>query len=236
MNSLFSFQPPTSITSFYQSLTTSKPKEKVDMILEPLQAMIQLALLSLCPMGTKLCIHENILYLQSPTLIQPFTRWYHSDKKDDVYFLYGVMKRYIKWYNPHVNKNSPVSPELYQLVTTMAIQGLDGLLKTYRSSDSNTVIHVIQMYKNILEMNNDKIMTDEYVVDADKNRVHLDEVFEKIVNIYEPKMVEVIYHTLEWIQAETDSINQAHMIDGFNLLLQKTTKAIREWIRVHLTL
>ena len=32
------------------------------MILEPLQSMIQLALLSICPVGTKLRIKENILY------------------------------------------------------------------------------------------------------------------------------------------------------------------------------
>jgi hypothetical protein len=236
MNSLFSFQPPASITTFYQSLTASKPKEKVDMILEPFQAMVQLALLSICPIGTKLCIHENILYLQSPTLIQPFTRWYHSDKKDDVYFLYGVMKRYIKWYNPQVNKESPVSQKLYQLVTSMAIEGLDCLFKTYRSADSNTVIHVIQMYKNILELNNDKIMTEDYSLDVDKSRIHIDEVFEKIVAVYEPMILEVVYHTLELIQAEKDSINQTHMIDGLNLILHKTTKAIREWIRVHLTL
>ena len=65
------------------------------MILEPLQAMVQLALLSICPIGTKLRIQENILQLQFPTLIQPITRWYNADKKDDVYFLYGVIKRYL---------------------------------------------------------------------------------------------------------------------------------------------
>jgi hypothetical protein len=146
------------------------------------------------------------------------------------------MKRYIKWYNPLVNKESPVRQELYQLVTSMAIEGLDSLFKTYRSADSNTVIHVIQMYKNILELNNDKIMADDYSIDADKSRIHIDEVFEKIVVIYEPIMLDVIHHTLELIQAEKDSINQTHMIDGLNLILHKTTKEIREWIRIHLTL
>ena len=146
MNSLFQLKTPASISSFYQSLTASKSKDKVDMILEPLQAMVQLALLSICPIGTKLRIQENILHLQSPTIIQPLARWYCSDKKDDVYFLYGVIKRYIKWYNPQINKKSPLKQELYDLITTMAIEGLDNLFKTYSSSDSNTVIHVIQMY------------------------------------------------------------------------------------------
>lgn len=206
------------------------------MILEPLQAMVQLALLSICPIGTKLRIQENILQLQSPTIIQPIARWYYEDKKDDVYFLYGVIKRYLKWYNPQVNKKSPMTAELYQLVTNMAIQGLDQLFKTYSSSDSNTVIHVIQMYKNLLEHNNDKIMADEYMVDAEKGRINIDEVFENIVGIYDATCLNVLLNTLELLRAEEDETNRVYMMEGLNLILYKITKAIRDWIRVNLTL
>ena len=91
-------------------------KDKINMVLEPLQAMIQLALLSLSPIGTKLTIQENILYLQSPNIIQPVSRWYNSDKKDDLYFLFQVIKRFIKWYNPIINKDSLMNEELYKLI------------------------------------------------------------------------------------------------------------------------
>lgn len=236
MNSLLPFKTPASLTSLYQSLTATKSKDKVDMILEPLQAMIQLALLSICPIGTKLRIQENILHLQSPTLIQPITRWYYADKKDDVYFLYGVIKRYLKWYNPRMNEKSPVSPELYQLITGMAMEGLNQLFKTYSSSDSNTVIHVIQMYKNLLEYNNDKIMADEFVIDAEKNRINIDEVFEKIVSIYDATLLHMLQNTLELVRKEEDDTNRVYMMEGLNLILYKVTKAIRDWIRVNLTL
>ena len=39
----------------------SNPKERLDMILEPLQVMIQLAILGFCPRGTKISINENYL-------------------------------------------------------------------------------------------------------------------------------------------------------------------------------
>lgn len=206
------------------------------MILEPLQAMVQLALLGICPIGTKLRIQENILQLQSPTLIQPLARWYHSDKKDDVYFLYGVIKRYLKWYNPNVNKKSPMSQELYQLVTDMAQEGLNQLFKTYSSSDSNTVIHVIQMYKNLLEYNNDRIMADEFIVDAEKNKINIDEVFEKIVEIYEPILLQMLHPALDLLRVEEDETNRSYMMEGLNLMLYKVTQAIRDWIKVNLTL
>ncbi len=235
MNSLFNMQPGQSFNYMYNSIVYGgKPKDKIDMILEPLQAMIQLALLSICPIGTKLRISENILYLQSPTIIQPLSRWYYCDKKDDLYFLYSVIKRYIKWYNPNINKKSPVSVELYQLITSMGIEGLNNLFKTYSSSDSNTVIHVIQMYKNLLEYNNDKIMTDEYLLDVEKNKINIDEVFENIITIYDDVILNVVYNILQLVKKEDNIMGQQQIIDGLNSILYKTNYSIKEWIKLNL--
>ena len=198
--------------------------------------MIQLALLGICPIGTKLRIQENILYVQQPTLMQPLSRWYNADKKDDLYFLYSVIKRYIKWYNPISSKKSPLTVELYQLITAMAMEGLNHLFKTYSSSDANTVIHVIQMYKNLLEYNNDKILVDEYIVDVEKNKVNIDEVFERIISVYDGNILQVIHHTLLLIKEENDGGIQSHNIDGLNSILCKYNKAIKEWIKLNLIL
>ena len=43
-------------------------KEKADMILEPMQVMIQLAILSYEPIGTKIHVSNNILKLQNEIL------------------------------------------------------------------------------------------------------------------------------------------------------------------------
>ena len=71
-----------SISMLYNTFVYNKQKDKIDMILEPLQSMLQLALLSICPVGTKLRIKENILYIQMPNIAQPFVRWYNADKKE----------------------------------------------------------------------------------------------------------------------------------------------------------
>jgi hypothetical protein len=220
----------------YNAFSHSRQKDKIDTILEPLQAMIQLTLLGICPIGTKLRIQENILYVQPHSLMQPLSRWYNTDKKDDLYFLYSVIKRYIRWYNPTSNKKSPLSVELYQLITAMAIEGLNQLFKTYSSSDANTVIHVIQMYKNLLEYNNDKILLDEYIVDVERNKVNIDEVFERIISVYDPNILQVVYHTLLLIKQENNDNIQSHNIDGLNSILSKYNIAIKEWIKLNLIL
>jgi len=230
------FQPSHAINLMYNAFVYNKQKDKIDMILEPLQSMIQLALLSICPVGTKLRIKENILYLHTPNITQPFIRWYNADKKDDLYFLYAVIKRFIKWYNPALNNKSIMSEELYQLIITMSIEGLGNLFKTYTSSDSNTVIHVIQMYKNLLEYNNDKIMIEDYIVDGEKNKINIDEVFEKIIVIYERNIMQVTYYTLLQAKEETEYNYKTNIIDGLNLILNKYNTIIKEWIQLNLIL
>jgi len=236
MASLLPFQPSKAISMLYNTFIYNKQKDKVDMILEPLQSMLQLALLSICPVGTKLRIKENILYLQMPNIAQPIVRWYNADKKDDLYFLYAVIKRFITWYNPTLNNKSMMSMELYQLIITMSIEGLNNLFKTYTASDSNTVIHVIQMYKNLLEYNNDKIMIEDYIVDGDKNKINIDEVFEKIITIYDENILSVMYFSLLQAQAETEYNNKNNVIDGLNMILNKYNLIIKEWIQLNLVL
>ena len=224
MNTLFMLE-----ASQYKGLYSlvSKSKDNIDMILEPLQSMIQLALLSVSPIGTKLTIQENILYLQYPNIIQPLSRWYNADKKDDMYFLFQVIKRFIKWYNPAINKKSIITKELYQLISTMSIMGLNNLLKTYGSSDSNTIIQVINMYKELLE-NNDSHKYEEV------DKINIDEVFENITKLYDIVLHDIIYCTLQLIKKEEDVELICNFTNGLNLILSKNNKLIKDWIKVNL--
>lgn len=230
MNTILYNFNPTHIKSLYNSIGFSKTKDKIDMILEPLQSMIQIALLGKCPIGTKLTIQENILYLQHPTIIQPISRWYNADKKDDLLFLFQVIRRFIKWYNPSGSNGnaSPISMEFYQLITRMAIVGLESLLKTYNNSEVTTVIQIVGMYKNILQ-------TTE-TIDVDKlfseKGVYMDDVFQNIIAIYEPTLLNLITNALVLIENETDEGEIANFIQGLNLLMSKNNKQIQSWIKV----
>jgi hypothetical protein len=224
------------LKALYNYFYTNKQKDKLDMILEPLQSMIQLCLLSKLQIGSKLTIKDNILNIQNPNVIQPVLRWYNSDKKDDLFFLFQVIQRFIKWYNPAINKKSNVSAELYQLIISMATEGLNNLLKTYTQNDSHAVIQVINMYKNLLETNlvnenKDKDNKD----DEDKStKTNIDEVFENITIIYNPVLITIIHNSLLLINAEQDDEQIQIFITGLNFMLSKVYKDIREWIKVNL--
>ena len=109
-------------------------KERSDMILEPLQVMIQLSLVSKCPIGTKVSVSDNILQIQQPYLYQGILRWWQADNKDDLYYLFHAIRRYYKWY-----KNQE---KIFNSILETAIQGIDRLIETYsQCNDKQSIVH-----------------------------------------------------------------------------------------------
>ena len=68
----------TTIQLLYKTISGSKKKERFETILEPLQALIQIGFLSYYPIGTKITIQNNILYIQAHTYSQSVARWYNN--------------------------------------------------------------------------------------------------------------------------------------------------------------
>ena len=217
------------LKTLYNTISLHKSKDKLDMVLEPFQSMIQIALLSISPIETKLAIQENILYLQTPGFTQPISRWYYSDKKDDLYFLFQVIKRFVKWYNPENSDKSPIPKDLYELIIKMSIKGLENLTKTYNNTDNNNIIQVIYMYKSLLE-SNEKV---EHLKSPD-DKVGIDIVFENIIEIYDQHLISLIHNLLLMISTEDNIIHVSNYIQGLNLIMAKNNNLIKNWIKTNL--
>ncbi len=133
------------------------------MILEPMQVMVQLALLSFSPRGTKISIHDNIIILQPPTTTQGLVRWYNNDSKDDIYYLFKAVLRFYKLYR---NKNDAI----FTYILELAKSGLDQLSLTYSNTDKASIIHTLSMYKAVLKSDPSKFFNcDQAEIDDEAN-------------------------------------------------------------------
>jgi hypothetical protein len=136
--------------ALYRGLTSSRPKERFETILEPMQALTRIACVSSCPVGAKVTIQNNLLYIQYPTWSQGILRSYNQDNKDDLFFLFNVINRFVSFYKPQGDNLSTIGAKLYELVRCMAIDGLDKLIQTYNDSDKHSLLHTLHMYKSML--------------------------------------------------------------------------------------
>ena len=160
----------------YKTIKTKKKKERFETILEPLQALLQIAYLSFTPIGTKLTIHNNILYIQPPNYSQSIVRWYNNDTQEDLFYLFNIFYRFKKFYyflcardgggNSSNSGNdiaagvavkdcehsaNIVNKKLYELLIELAKNGIGNLIRTYGQTEKIHILHTLQMYKNILE-------------------------------------------------------------------------------------
>ena len=196
----------------------TKEKERADLILEPMQVMIQLAMLAHSPIGTKISVSNNILSIQPPTFTQGVVRWWNNDNKDDLYYLFHAIRRYYKWYK---NQNDIV----YQYILEWAIKGIDKLSETYNKADKNNIRHTLALYKNVLDLKADEIFKDNK-----EDTVNIDNVFKAIINLYDDKLIYVVHNTLVMMEEETNTEYIKKYLDGLTLILEPMNIKIRKWI------
>ena len=206
----------------YMDLTTRK--ERSDMILEPLQVMVQLALLSESPIGTKVSVSDNILQLHPPSWTQGVWRWYNSDGKDDLYYLFHAIRRYYKWYKSEDNK-------IFNHILASAVKGIEKLIITYSAAEQTAITHTLALYKNVLELESPDLFKD-----PDADSVNIDTVFQNIKETYDKRLLKVIYNTILMVEdPETTDDLKPYYISGLLKILSPTNDNLRKWIREKLT-
>lgn len=208
-----------------EMLKSNRTKERADMILEPLQVMITLGIIGFCPIGTKVNISQNTLYIHEPSLLQGAWRWFEGDSKDDLYYLFHAIRRYYKWYK---NKDN----EIYDYVLDLAKAGIKNLILTYQSADKQSILHTLSLYHNILELNTPEL----FKTDTQPDAVNIDQVFSKITEIYDKRILMIIFSTFKILSTTTNSNDRNNYIIGLRSILSPTEDCIRAWIQANLTL
>tara|TARA_A100001234_G_scaffold216595_1_gene222805 strand:+ start:866 stop:1495 length:630 start_codon:yes stop_codon:yes gene_type:complete len=199
-------------------------REKMDMILEPMQVMIQLALLKNAPIGSKISVSNNILNIQKPTYAQGLVRWWNGDNKDDLYYLFHAIRRYYKWYKQDDN-------QLYNYILESAISGIDKLIQTYKHTDKTSIQHTLSLYKNVLDLESEQLFKDE-----NEHTVNMDKVFKSITDLYDKKLLLVVYNILRLIDETENQTHTEQMSDALISLLNPLNETIRAWIQENLAI
>jgi hypothetical protein len=137
----------------YKTIKSKKKKERFETILEPLQALLQIAYLSFTPIGTKLTIHNNILYIQPPNYSQSIVRWYNNDTQEDLFYLFNIFYRFKKFYyflsggNGNGNGNGNINTNIG---TSLAVKDSDTSVSSSAAKIINKKLYdlLIELAKN----------------------------------------------------------------------------------------
>ena len=130
-------------TESSSSLKEEDPSAR--MMFEPVLVVSRLAQASLYPLGTKLYIRGNSIYIQPNTIIQPFTRWMAGDSREDLTYLYEPIRRFSMIYR---TKTTDEQKDVLRDIVDKAIQGLEKLRDTYGTH--RIIDHSLAYYQTFL--------------------------------------------------------------------------------------
>ena len=188
--------------------------------------------MAFCPKGSKLSISNNLLYVQHPTWSQGILRSYNQDARDDLYFLFNVIKRFNKFYSLNTEI---INEPLFEKLIELSKVGITNLIQTYSNSDKNSLLHTLRMYRTMLDKP-DMFNENEHSSDEDSQEEtnsynkenNIDNIFQGITNIYKPFHIELIHNTLKMIS--DDPKNYQVYLDGLNTILSPIHSQINKWI------
>jgi len=229
------------VTTAYSYFSSGKRKERFDIILEPLQAVCQLAFLKFCPTGTKVSIENNLLFTQMPHWHQGLTRAWKKDKREDILMLFNAVQRFNKIYvlnngcevkkestKGNGNGNGNVEKKLVSLVARMAIEGIDNLINTYSRVENASITQTLVMYKNVLQHPDRFTNLEEFSEGKSRSGKSMEEVFAQIKDIWSEDTMSLMYWSLKLM--ESDPTNYESYILGLNQSLSPVYTKIRKWM------
>lgn len=196
-------------------------KTRINSILEPFQCMLQLALVSTCPIKTKLSIINNILYIQEPNLTQGVQRWFQQDNKTDLLHLFTACQHFSHMYKTKLKRivSSKDGVNLYDIILQMALDGLDKLISTY-SMDISYIPQLLLVYKSMLKTS------------IENEDTKVSGVYLELSKLYSENELYCHLYLLKMIKNNNQS--SKNIIHSTNILNKNKYDEIKKIIRKHL--
>jgi hypothetical protein len=114
-------------------------------LIDPLSVIVKLAILASKPVGTKVCIHNNVLSFQEPGPFQSLCRLMYKLNKTDLHFMYNPIQLACTHFLSEASlKKRPRMKNLF----LHAQKGLEKLIETYKYN--STVRHSLNYYHALI--------------------------------------------------------------------------------------
>ena len=193
------------------------------------------------------------LVIQSSSWNQSIIRSYNSDTKDDIFFLFSVIKRFNKFYS-YMQKNKGSYADLFNKMICLSVKGIDKLLLTYSTTSHPQLLHTLRLYRTLL-LKPEAFNTDDFdnSDDSDKksgginekqnekvnkksmfnpelteNKDNIDEIFINIIKVYTENHINLLNDLFNLL--ECDNENYEIYIDAVNTILNPINTKIKKWI------
>ena len=190
-------------------------------LLDPLSVIIKLAILGNKPVGTKILIQNNILYLQEPGLFQAFCRLIFNSNKTDLQYMYNPIQiacdKFLTLEN--INKN----PRIKNLFIC-AQNGIKKLIETYRNC---SIISLCLNYYYVIISNYVEGKYNETIFLKDTMTcLYTKELVEKLNKEWSNDKIKIILDLITFLKQDNMANINVKSLENIISNIDKTSQAI----------
>lgn len=184
-------------------------------ILDPLSVIIKLAIISNKPIGTKIRIDNNIIYLQEPGPFQAVCRYVLKSNKTDIQYIYNPIELACnKYLTKTVIQQHPKMKDLFKC----AQNGILRLIETYKSCSVMRIC--LNYYLSLISNYLDEKYNDSLFRKDGMSPFYTQEIIENLSKIWTQEKIKIVLNLTTFLSsddsAETNVKSLETIIDGID--------------------
>lgn len=178
-------------------------------ILDPLSMIIKLAIIGNKPIGTKILIQNNIIYLQEPGPFQALCRYVLNTNKTDLQYMYNPIQIACQTFLTEKNiKDTPRIKSLFVCAQT----GIEKLKETYKSC--SMICLCLNYYHTIITNFVEQIYNETIFRKDFMSSFYNKELIEQLNNQWTQEKIKIILDLISFLTNDKMAINNVKSLEN----------------------
>jgi hypothetical protein len=190
-------------------------------LLDPLSVIIKLAILGNKPVGTKILIQNNVLYLQEPGLFQAFCRLIFNSNKTDLQYMYNPIQIACDTF---LTLDNTKKNQRIKNLFICAQNGIKKLIETYRNC---SIISLCLNYYYVIISNYVEGKYNETIFLKDTMTcLYTKELVEKLNKEWSDDKIKIILDLITFLKQDNMANVNVKSLENIISNIDKTSQAI----------
>jgi hypothetical protein len=189
--------------------------------LDPLSVIIKLAILSNKPIGTKISIHNNTVYLQEPGPFQALCRYFFQSNKTDLQYMYNPIQLSCQIF---LTKDFVQKTPRIKNLFVCAQNGLKKLMETY--SNCNIIVLSLNYYYTIISNHVEQIYNENIFHKDGMTSLYTKEFIEELTKKWTQEKIKVVLDLIGFLTNDAMATNNVRSLENIMDNIDKESREV----------
>jgi hypothetical protein len=190
-------------------------------VLDPLSVIIKLAIISNKPIGTKISITKNIIYLQEPGPFQGLLRYILNYNKTDLQYLYNPIELACKIYLNSNNINN------FNNITELFKCAQNGLIKLMETYKNCSIIRLcLNYYYTLISNYINKNYIDNLFKKDEITALYTKELISSLTDFWSQEKIDIVLNIISFLMKDESANHNVKSLENIMENIDNQTKHI----------